>query len=287
VYDMTQVLFDKLDERGLLDNSLIILQGDHGPRIGIDGEIDNGSTDLSLPVPFLLHTGTTRRQTHSQITNASWNSLDVVPTILDSLDIHPSITAAWEGHSMIRPPPAERRTFHLCDPGGKGPQLREGDWKVEQKTDGDLCGWDNRRDGRERHGWCVNAGWMEGYDPDQQKWRTGEEDWSNKDELAEFQRWVREAGAELVGRLQKNFESWGWNRTEHQAEREAFMTMIDERKVNGTLYRPPLPPPPPPPHDHFDPFHPPPRGPPPPPPPPPFVKRSEHCNRRRRWWSRS
>jgi arylsulfatase A-like enzyme len=80
-------LLKKLEDLGLKDNTFIILTGDHGESLGAHGEATHGEFlfDTTLHVPLILQHENDIPRGHKVDTMVK--TLDIMPTILDFLDI--------------------------------------------------------------------------------------------------------------------------------------------------------------------------------------------------------
>ncbi len=89
VDDQLGILFQELKRQGVYENSLIIITADHGESFVEHGEIDHGSTlfDEVLRVPLIIHYP---NQEKTGVVDANVQTLDLLPTILDYLNITPS-----------------------------------------------------------------------------------------------------------------------------------------------------------------------------------------------------
>lgn len=120
-------LFSALRDRGLADETLVVITGDHGeafrdPRSHRGHGFMVFEEDIHVPLifwnPALFSPG--RR------VDAVAGHVDVNPTILDVLGIEPP--GEWQGHSLFdraRPP----RAFFVTGAGDYHFGLREGSWK--------------------------------------------------------------------------------------------------------------------------------------------------------------
>ena len=81
-------ILDELRAKGLIDKTLIVLVGDHGEAVGEHEETTHGIFiyESSVRVPLILHYP--GRLPPGKKISATVSLVDVVPTILDLLDIH-------------------------------------------------------------------------------------------------------------------------------------------------------------------------------------------------------
>lgn len=101
-------MFAVLQQKGVLDNSIVIITGDHGESLG---EKDERGHNISLyhnqiHVPILIYDPEHRH--YPARTLAS--SLDIAPTLLDRAGL--AIPAFMEGQSLLQAGPEERWLFH-------------------------------------------------------------------------------------------------------------------------------------------------------------------------------
>ncbi len=97
VDDQLAALFSFLEQRGLLDDTLVLLTSDHGEEFGEHGLGGHGYTlyDENLRVPLILvHPSLAARRVEAQV-----RILDLVPTIFDLLALEPS--PVWQGASLV------------------------------------------------------------------------------------------------------------------------------------------------------------------------------------------
>jgi arylsulfatase A-like enzyme len=90
-------LLDLLEERGVLDDTLIVLTSDHGEEFGEHGSSGHGFTvyDENVLVPLIVkHPSLTARRVVPQV-----RLLDIAPTVTDLLGL--STPPAWQGTSLV------------------------------------------------------------------------------------------------------------------------------------------------------------------------------------------
>jgi arylsulfatase A-like enzyme len=80
-------LLDKLDALGLKENTLIVLTGDHGEGLGAHEELTHGEFifDTTVTIPLILYHH--KRIPKGRTVNTMVRSIDIMPTILDFLNI--------------------------------------------------------------------------------------------------------------------------------------------------------------------------------------------------------
>ncbi|HET9315416.1 MAG TPA: sulfatase [Vicinamibacteria bacterium] len=121
-------LLDGLRRRGLADDTLVVVTGDHGEAFGAPHDVEGHGAALyeeNVHVPLVVWSprlfGDRGRRTGDVASH-----VDVGPTIADVLGLEPP--AAWEGESLFARARANRAYFETgCDDYQFG--LREGPWK--------------------------------------------------------------------------------------------------------------------------------------------------------------
>jgi len=87
-----RLIFEELEDKGILQNSLVVITSDHGEAIGENGRFGH-SGDLynyNTRIPMLFYSSDT-----SFVTSTSYTTqTDMVPTILDAIDM--SVPSIWE-----------------------------------------------------------------------------------------------------------------------------------------------------------------------------------------------
>jgi glucan phosphoethanolaminetransferase (alkaline phosphatase superfamily) len=120
-------MFDALRERGLADDTLVVVTGDHGEAFadphnerGHAWSVYEEETHVPLVIwnPRLFPTG-------ERIANIGGH-VDLNPTLVDLLGVEPD--AEWQGHSLFDPAKPNRAYF-LAIAGGDVFGVRDGDWK--------------------------------------------------------------------------------------------------------------------------------------------------------------
>lgn len=93
-------IFSRLDEKGYLDNSVVIITSDHGEGLGEHGAYLHGSLLYQefLHVPLII--------SDHRISNYRGNGpvtlLDIAPTVIDR--IGGNVPSTWQGCSLLQPP---------------------------------------------------------------------------------------------------------------------------------------------------------------------------------------
>jgi hypothetical protein len=124
-------LMYQLEHRGILNDTLVILTGDHGVAMGHHnryGSIGN-VYESGFRVPLAFFAGNRAwPPKNSKEAFGNWTHLDILPTLLDMLNIDLS-AFDYEGESMLRPF-RTRKHFALVSPGGNQLIVREKDFKA-------------------------------------------------------------------------------------------------------------------------------------------------------------
>lgn len=98
-------LIDFLEKRNLLENTMLIITGDHGESLGEHGIYfdHHGLYEVSLKVPLIIHSPKLINEEKLNIMkkNNHVTHLDIVPTLLDLLGLLKN-PLAFDGQSLIR-----------------------------------------------------------------------------------------------------------------------------------------------------------------------------------------
>ncbi|HOW86366.1 MAG TPA: sulfatase-like hydrolase/transferase [Candidatus Aminicenantes bacterium] len=80
-------IVDQLRDQGLLENTLIVVAGDHGEALGEKGELDHGLYiyDVTLKVPLIIYGG--KRLPRGIVVPSRVRLVDVMPTVLEILGL--------------------------------------------------------------------------------------------------------------------------------------------------------------------------------------------------------
>ncbi len=107
-----ETIFQRLDQKGYLTNSLVVILGDHGEGFGEHGHFAHTKYLYQevLHIPLLIYDESA--VTYRNLDFASQS--DVAPTILDRLGL--PIPATWQGRSLLSEPPKTFST-HWTDRG--------------------------------------------------------------------------------------------------------------------------------------------------------------------------
>lgn len=130
---MVEQLVESLASRGRLEDTLIVLHSDHGPRV--EYSLGYSSTER-VPLAFVLPRGEGFPEVPGRRIRANAQNLDIAPTLLDFLGLEPP---PWmDGASLLHRDPDPRRpifsaesveTVHgelgwVVDPSRAGPPFR-------------------------------------------------------------------------------------------------------------------------------------------------------------------
>lgn len=100
-------IFSKLDAKGYLRGSIVVILGDHGDGLGERGHL--GHTRYlfqeDIHIPLLIYDDDISRYRTSDFAT----QIDVAPTIVDRLGL--AIPPGWQGRSLLEPP-TSRMTLH-------------------------------------------------------------------------------------------------------------------------------------------------------------------------------
>jgi hypothetical protein len=231
-----RLFFAGLQERGLLENSLIVIQGDHGPRIDETGVMNNErwvdsgifKAPLLIRMPGLKH-----NKQHMQPVV----SLDILPSVLDALGVDPRITEQYVGHSVFRKRGSDfsRHTFHAQIPGRHWVQVTFQDKVVSYKAiliNSDVCGTDLIRDPDEQYLYCLQEGWRSVNVDGRMLDGVSAGLWKAGKDQEKFLRWIEEADVLLQKHSAVNREEWtaasASNRTENQ---QAVLAQVSQYSV--------------------------------------------------------
>jgi arylsulfatase A-like enzyme len=114
-----------LETNGYLENSVIVITGDHGESLGEHGRLGHGRSlqNSELQVPLWIYEPSGRLPTRDFVFQT-----DIAPTILDLIAL--PIPASWEGSSMLGKPPNEWNAIYLMNGGSQFGLIRYQDGKV-------------------------------------------------------------------------------------------------------------------------------------------------------------
>ncbi len=122
-------LLATLEKRDLLDNTVVVVVGDHGEGFGDKGvrQHDNNFYQEGLHVPLIVAgPGVPQKAVERTV-----SLTDVTPTIFDLLNVHWTRPNEWEfGFSLLGPAPARRAAYFMCYYNNECAGFIEGDTKV-------------------------------------------------------------------------------------------------------------------------------------------------------------
>ena len=101
-----------LEERGLADDTIIVLMGDHGESFGDHGQFqhDNIFTEEGVKIPFAINAPGVAPGT---VVEENRTVLDIAPTILDLAGLNQR-AGALEGTSLLKSVPADKTQRFAC-----------------------------------------------------------------------------------------------------------------------------------------------------------------------------
>jgi glucan phosphoethanolaminetransferase (alkaline phosphatase superfamily) len=105
--DMIRQIFAGLEAKGHLDDSIVVIVGDHGEGLGEKGHVGHGRFlyQGDIHVPLLIYD----RNLASYRNGAFATHIDIAPTILARLGL--PVPPTWPGHALTGPP-RDRVTLH-------------------------------------------------------------------------------------------------------------------------------------------------------------------------------
>lgn len=118
-----------LEDRDLLDNTLVVVVGDHGEGFGDKGvrQHDNNFYQEGLHVPLIV----AGPGVPQKVVERTVSLTDVTPTIFDLLNVHWTRPNEWEfGFSLLGPAPPDREVYFMCYYNNECAGFIEGDTKV-------------------------------------------------------------------------------------------------------------------------------------------------------------
>jgi len=104
---MVQRIFAELERKGYLENSIVMITGDHGEQLGEKGAVLHGRSlyQSDIRVPLIIYDSDLAAYRNL----AFATHVDIAPTILDRVGL--STPWSWAGVSLMRPS-QPRRTLH-------------------------------------------------------------------------------------------------------------------------------------------------------------------------------
>lgn len=234
-----KIFFDNLKSRNLLDKSLIIIQGDHGPRIGEDGiYVDYGWWEHIYRAPLAIRAPGLIPHQIEQDPIRPFIALDILPTILDALGVRPSIMKSFVGQSIFRARSQRhlRDSYHAQSRGGQYPHhlrtMQHHTYKAMVMEKGDICATDVKVDPSETFFYCVEEGWRKTFEGEELKDGLSKGLWieGSKEEKALIE-YAHEAKKLLENHLEVNKDFWdvGKHKEENKLKKENFLNTVREQ----------------------------------------------------------
>jgi len=121
-------LFASLDDRGVLDDSLVVIVGDHGESFGEHGKNHHMAVmyEESLRVPAIIYSSSA--ESRGESIPGIWQLPDIFPTIIDVLG-YEMRNGAVAGRSVFESAPKNRRVYFAGALDNSYLGLREGNLK--------------------------------------------------------------------------------------------------------------------------------------------------------------
>jgi arylsulfatase A-like enzyme len=223
----------------LLDKSLIVIQGDHGPRIGEDGVyVDYGWWEHIYRAPLLIRAPGLLPKRIEQDPLRPFIALDIAPTILDALGVSPNILKNFVGQSIFRARGTRqvRDSYHAQSRGGQYPHVlrleKNNGYKGVRWDNGDTCATDIQIDPSETYFYCVNEGWRKVFEDEVMTdglikglWIEGS---SDEKKLIDY---AHEAKKQLDIHLEINADFWDTSKhkEEYAEEKIKFLQTVKEQ----------------------------------------------------------
>ncbi len=92
-------ILDALEARGDLDHTIVVVTSDHGEQLGDHGLLEKlGFFEQSYRIPLLI-CDPRKKGAHGTVVDAFTEAVDVMPTMLDLLDLAPSVQC--DGASLV------------------------------------------------------------------------------------------------------------------------------------------------------------------------------------------
>jgi lipoteichoic acid synthase len=109
---MVGVLESELAARGLLDDTLVVVTGDHGEQFGQHGHAGHGFSLYEEEVRIPLIIANPRMFPHGEKIERIARQIDIAPTIVETLGFDPP--KEWQGQDLFAAGP-ERRAYLFAD----------------------------------------------------------------------------------------------------------------------------------------------------------------------------
>jgi arylsulfatase A-like enzyme/tetratricopeptide (TPR) repeat protein len=139
-------VIEKLREKGLLDQTLIVIAGDHGEALGEKGEVDHGVFiyDVTMRIPLILYAPTNLPE--GMVVDSRVRLIDIMPSVLDLLMM--PVNKGVQGISLLPYIEGKRKDDLACYLESYYPLetygwselvgLIDGDWKYIQAPRSEL-----------------------------------------------------------------------------------------------------------------------------------------------------
>ena len=122
-------LFDELEERGLFENSIVVLTSDHGEELRDHGQYLHGThyqECISVPLIFRVP-----NQSEAQTSDVLVSHVDLAPTLLDLCGLDSSLVGGRSYAPLVsRGVDTKRRNHVFFDAANGALGARLGDWKL-------------------------------------------------------------------------------------------------------------------------------------------------------------
>lgn len=130
-------IWNWLGTNGYLENSVIVITGDHGESLGEHGILGHGRSlqNPELQIPLWIHEPSGQLPTRDFVFQT-----DIAPTILDLLEL--PIPASWEGASLLRKQPNEWNPIYLMNGGSQFGLIRYQDGQITKYLLDTLFGYE-------------------------------------------------------------------------------------------------------------------------------------------------
>lgn len=103
-----KMIFNELSEKGYLQNSIVVITGDHGEALGENGLFGHSRSIYTNQIltPIIIY-----EPSDVEYKNTSYaTSIDIAPTIVDRLGL--PIPESWEGSSLYSEEDSRQLTYH-------------------------------------------------------------------------------------------------------------------------------------------------------------------------------
>ena len=93
-------ILDALEEQGMLEHTIVVVTSDHGEQLGDHGLLEKlGFFEQSYRIPLII-ADPLRPEAHGTVVTAFTEAVDVMPTLLELLDLPPS--SQCDGQSLVK-----------------------------------------------------------------------------------------------------------------------------------------------------------------------------------------